>query len=654
MTRRSAKRASAESPGEAGPTRRSAAGPALQVAALGIVFGDIGTSPLYALQAALSAGGGETATPGGAAGLASLIVWSLIAVVTIKYVILVLRADHHGEGGILALSTLVAAAGRRPTPWVVAAGILGAALFMGDSVLTPAISVLSAVEGLRVAEPGLPDIVVPASVVILVVLFAIQHRGTGKVGQIFGPIMMVWFVCLAALGIPHIAAHPAVLSALTPIAAITFVAAHPVTALASLGAVVLALTGAEALYADLGHFGRVTIRRAWLRVVLPALVINYLGQAALVATDPATARDPFFHLAPTGLRWPLVVLATIATVIASQAVISGTFSLVRQAINLGFLPKMRVASTSPVYRGQIYLPTVNMFLMFAVVVVVIVFKSSGNLAQAYGVAVTCVFSLTITLLMMLARRRWKWHWWQVALFIGTVGLLEAGFLVANLAKIATGGWLPLVIAAIVALVMLTWHTEQRRLVRLRRDRTGLLARFAHTELPTLARVPGTVIYPHSTPQAVPVALRLTVELSQVAAARLIVVHVKDLPVPYARPSERVRLAEVAPSGLGLFEVIVRFGFHEPRDIPGRLAGVRDSDGLPLLSDDTRYVVSDLRLDTTAAGRSMSYRRRLFNALTLLADNPVRQFHLPSTRTVTIGANLPIPATPRGTGWHRQE
>lgn len=621
-------------------TDRSPTAGAMTLTALGVVFGDIGTSPLYAVAAAVGPGGPVQVTQAAVLGLLSLIVWSLMLIVTVKYVGIVLRADHDGEGGILALSTLVARRlPRRAGRAAVVAGILGASLFVGDAVLTPAISVLSAVEGIRVADPTLPHLVAPAALAILTALFAAQRFGTERIGRAFGPVMALWFLTLGALGLPQILAHPTVLLGLSPVYAVRFALDHPGSAFLTLGVVVLALTGAEALYADLGHFGRAPIRRAWFAIVLPALVVNYLGQGALVLANPSAAGAPFFHLAPRALLVPIVLLGTAATIIASQATIAGTFSLARQGIRLGYLPHLRITSTSRTRGGQVYLPMVNWAVYGAVVVVVLGFGSAARLATAYGVAVTTVFTLTTTLVVFLARARWNWGRGRLALFVATIGTLELAFLAANLTKVVHGGWLPLAIAAVTATSMLTWRAGQKLVVAARRARAGSLSTFLSHDLPSLTRVPGTVVYPHSASDAVPLALRLTSQLAQVAHTHLVIVRVASLAVPYAAPSMRVQADLTAPPGSGVDVLTVNYGFHEAPDLPSTLGAWIGPDGQPLIDDNTLYVVASLTMGTQPTHRMAQWRQRLYNGLASLSDSPTRQFGLPSGRTLTITAEV---------------
>ncbi|MDT7606315.1 MAG: system potassium uptake protein, partial [Pseudonocardiales bacterium] len=437
----------------------------LALGALGIVFGDIGTSPLYAVQTVFSIDNNAVSpAPDDVYGVVSLIFWSVTVIVTIKYVSFILRADNDGEGGIMALAALVrsvSVTSARRAAIALALGVLGASLFYGDSLITPAISVLSAVEGLEVARPDLAQAVLPIGIAILTLLFVVQRWGTHLIGRLFGPVMVLWFVTIAVLGVPHILAHPGVLRGLSPTYIVSFVAGHPLTAFLAMGAVVLVITGAEALYADMGHFGRLPIRVAWFVLVWPALVLNYLGQAALILNDPGAVANPFYLLAPDWARLPLVILATAATVIASQAVISGAFSVSRQAVRLGFLPHLTVRHTSTRESGQIYVPAVNWLLFGGVLVLMVTFRSSSRLATAYGLAVTGTLLLTTSLFLIYAATAWQWARWKLVLAAVVFGGIELTFLAANLTKIVHGGWLPLVIAAVVVTVMTTWQRGRR-------------------------------------------------------------------------------------------------------------------------------------------------------------------------------------------------
>ena len=448
-------------PAGTGRSPKQAAMTTLVIAALGVVFGDIGTSPLYSLQTVFSLDHNKVqATPGDVYGVISLVFWSITLIVSVKYVTIIMRADNHGEGGVLALAALIRRmAGPRSvvTVRVILLALVGASLFYGDSVITPAISVLSAVEGLKVSAPSLADLVVPIAITILTILFVSQRFGTHRIGALFGPVMTLWFVTIGVAGLAHVLPHPDIIKGLSPSYAAAFVAERPFIAFVALGAVVLCITGAEALYADMGHFGRPPIRRAWFFLVFPALTFNYLGQGSLILGDPSATSSPFFLLLPGWARIPMVVLATAATVIASQAVISGAFSVSRQAVQLGLLPPLRIRQTSEHEAGQVYLPAVNWALFAGVLVLIVVFRSSERLATAYGIAVTGALLVDTALLVVVARRRWHWRPWQLVLAAVVFGGIELSFLAANLTKVLSGGWLPLLIASTVFLIMTTWR-----------------------------------------------------------------------------------------------------------------------------------------------------------------------------------------------------
>ncbi|HEV2929301.1 MAG TPA: KUP/HAK/KT family potassium transporter, partial [Propionibacteriaceae bacterium] len=478
------------------------AGIGLMSGALGVVFGDIGTSPLYAMQTVFSLDNGAVRpVAADVYGAVSLVFWSLTLIVSVKYVVLIMRADNEGEGGVMALAAfarrVVGGVGARSVALVMGLGVLGAALFYGDSVITPAISVLSAVEGLETSSPSLTRLVLPISAVVLTLLFAVQRWGTDRVGGLFGPVMTLWFAAIGAAGLAGILPHPDVLRALSPTYGVQFLLDRPGIAFVAMGAVVLAITGAEALYADMGHFGRSPIRRAWFFLVFPSLTLNYLGQAALILHDPAARENPFFLLLPTWSRLPMIVLATAATVIASQAVISGAFSVTRQAVRLGFLPPLRIRQTSQRHYGQIYVPSVNWLLFVAVLVVVLAFGSSARLATAYGVAVTGTFLLTTTLFLVVARNQWHWPIWQwlpVGLLFGGI---ELTYFTANLTKISHGGWLTLLIGVTMFAVMVTWRRGSQIVTARRVDMEGPLPEFlSRLRAMNLARVPGTAVFPH--------------------------------------------------------------------------------------------------------------------------------------------------------------
>jgi KUP system potassium uptake protein len=619
----------------------------LALGALGIVFGDIGTSPLYAVQTVFSIDDGAVKpTIADVYGVVSLIFWSITVVVSIKYVSFILRADNDGEGGIMALAALVrgvAGGTARRAAFALALGVVGASLFYGDSLITPAISVLSAVEGLEVAQPGLADAILPIGAVILTVLFAAQRFGTHKVGRLFGPIMVLWFVVLAAMGLPHIIGHPGVLLGLSPTYVISFIADHPFTAFVAMGAVVLVITGAEALYADMGHFGRRPIRVSWFAIVFPALIINYLGQAALILDDPTAIANPFYLLAPSWARLPLVVLATVATVIASQAVISGAFSVSRQAVRLGYLPHLTVRHTSTVESGQIYVPAVNWLLFGGVLVLMFVFQSSSKLATAYGLAVTGTLLLTTTLFIMYAAIAWHWATWKLVLAAVVFGGIELTYLGANLAKIIQGGWLPLLVAAIVVTIMTTWQRGRRIITARRIEIEGSLPEFVemlHEE--QIPRVPGTAVFPHPTKVTAPLALRANVAFNHVLHERVVIVSIVSENVPHVPLGERLAIDDLGDDQDGILHLSARFGFQDEQDIPEVLRQACGlSSELDIDPDTAYYFLSKMTIERGPAPGMSSWRKRMFIGLSHNAATPAAYFKLPVDRTVIMGSRVAL-------------
>ena len=625
---------------------RHGKGPALVLAAIGIVFGDIGTSPLYAMQTVFSLNGGVVApTEANVLGVISMVIWSILIVVTFKYVTLAMRADNEGEGGILALVALLRAklSGRRRVATVLVLGMVGAALFYGDAVITPAISVLSAVEGLVVVNPDLESAVLPIAIVVLTALFAVQRWGTEAVGKAFGPVMTLWFVTLAALGVPHLAANPGILRAVLPTYAFAFVVDNPLVALVALGGVVLVITGAEALYADMGHFGAQAIRRAWYLLVLPALALNYLGQGAMILEDPTTIARPFFTMAPVWARLPLVVLATLATVIASQAVISGAYSVSRQAVRLGMLPRLLVRHTSREEGGQIYIPVVNWLLFVGVILLVVLFRSSESLAAAYGLAVTGTLVLTSVLFITLARRVWHVDPARVVVYVVVVVTLEVAFLAANLTKIAHGGWLPVVIAIAVVLVMTTWrwgsdvlHHEERQL----EGPIEYLAKVVRDG--KVPRVPGAAVFPHPNGTTTPLALRSNIDFNQVVHEHVILVSIVNENVPHIRHKDRVTVDDLGFPGSGFVHVKIRVGFTDSQDIPRGLAlAVGRTPDLDVDLDQAHYFLSLITVHATGPRGLRTVRKRLYAWLYHIAANRTEVFHLPPDRTVVMGAQLDL-------------
>ncbi|HEY0813053.1 MAG TPA: potassium transporter Kup [Pseudonocardia sp.] len=619
----------------------------LALGALGIVFGDIGTSPLYAVQTVFSIDDGAVKpTLSDVYGVVSLIFWSITLVVSVKYVSFILRADNDGEGGIMALAALVrgvAGASARRAAFALALGVLGASLFYGDSLITPAISVLSAVEGLEVAQPGLAEAVLPIGLVILAVLFAAQRFGTHSVGRLFGPVMVIWFVVLAAMGLPHIIAHPGVLLGLSPTYVFSFVADHPFTAFVAMGAVVLVITGAEALYADMGHFGRRPIRVSWFAVVFPALIINYLGQAALILDDPSAIANPFYLLAPGWARFPLVVLATVATVIASQAVISGAFSVSRQAVRLGYLPHLTVRHTSTVASGQIYVPAVNWLLFGGVVVLMLVFRSSNRLATAYGLAVTGTLLLTTTLFIMYAAIAWHWAMWKLVLAAVVFGGIELTYLGANLTKITQGGWLPLLVAAIVVTVMTTWQRGRQIITARRIDVEGSLPDFVgKLDEEQIPRVPGTAVFPHPTKVTAPLALRANVSFNHVLHERVVIVSILSENVPHVPLGERLAIDDLGNDHDGILHLSARFGFQDDQDVPEVLRqACALSTELDIDPDTALYFLSKMTIERGSGPGMSGWRKRMFIGLSHNAATPAAYFKLPVDRTVIMGSRIEL-------------
>jgi KUP system potassium uptake protein len=626
---------------------RQGSGLTLALSALGVVFGDIGTSPLYALQTVFSIDHNSVKpTPVDVFGVISMVIWSITIVVSIKYVALVMRADNDGEGGILALVALLRErlAHRHRLAVVMVLGMLGAALFYGDSVITPAISVMSAIEGVVVVNPSFRQLVLPASVVVLTMLFVIQRRGTKAVGRAFGPVMTLWFVVLAILGLPHIVRHPQILAALSPTYALAFVVEHPFTAFVAMGAVVLTITGAEALYADMGHFGARPIRASWFAVVFPALALNYFGQGAMILNDPTTIGNPFFNLAPSWATMPLVVLATLATVIASQAVISGAYSVSRQAVRLGLFPRLSVRQTSREEGGQIYLPVVNWILFFGVLLLIAVFRSSSRLATAYGLAVTGTLVLTSLLFLFLAHMVWHWAVWKLVAYTVVIGLLEVMFFAANLTKVVSGGWLPLLIATVVVTLMTTWRKGAGILAERRSEMEGPLDEFIEMIRDAgVPRVPGLAVFPHPNRTTTPLALRSHVNFNHVLHEHVVIVQIINENVPHIHHVERVIIDDLGYADDGIVHVGVRVGFNDSQDIPKGLAlAIGKAPELDLNVDDARYFLSVLTVHATGTARPMkNWRARLFVWMAHNAASRTEVFHLPPERTVVMGANLDL-------------
>jgi KUP system potassium uptake protein len=624
---------------------------AVVVAALGVVFGDIGTSPIYTLQTVFNPHDPHPVPVAhhNVYGVVSLIFWSVMIIVTLTYVTLVMRADNNGEGGIMALITLLrrwtGGRGRRTSAMLAAAGVFGAALFFGDSMITPAISVLSAVEGMNVIDPDLRDFIVPITAVIIVTLFSVQSRGTATVGRFFGPVMVLWFTAIGACGIRGIVDNPEILKALSPTYALTFMVDHFHIAFFALAAIVLAVTGAEALYADMGHFGRRAITVGWLGLVLPACTLNYFGQGALVLADESTVSAPFFLLTPEWARIPMVLLATAATVIASQAVITGAFSVASQAAQLGYLPRLRIEHTSASTIGQIYVPWINATLMIAVLILVFAFRSSAALAYAFGMAVTGTITITTTLFLHYARTRWGWPLWGVLLGGGLLLVVDLMFFAANLTKLVHGAWLPLTIAILTFTVMTTWQKGRRIVTRAREKAEGPLREFVdelvHRD-PPLVRIPGTSVFLNRGRDTAPLAMRAIVDHTHVLAEHVIIVSVETANVPRVPDSERMSHDDLGYAKDGIVHVEARFGYMERPNVPHALAllSAEDTEG-PIDLENASYFLSKLDLCMGDAHTMPAWRKRLFIATSHITADAAAHFGLPLSRTVIVGSRIEV-------------
>ncbi|MBN9372751.1 potassium transporter Kup [Hydrogenophaga sp.] len=613
---------------------------ALTLGAIGVVYGDIGTSVLYAVKEIFGSGH-VPFTHGNVYGVLSIIFWTLTTIVSLKYVVLVLRADNAGEGGLIAMLALAANAVKdkpalRRSLMVI--GIFGTSLFYGDGVITPAISVLSAVEGLTVISPALQHYVIPLTLLVLLVLFAVQKRGTGGIGRYFGPITLLWFLAVAALGVSHIVHHPEILGALSPHHALRFLWQQPGISFIILGAVVLAVTGAEALYADLGHFGKKPIRLAWFAVVMPCLTLNYFGQGALLLADPSAVSNPFFRMAPTWALLPLVVLATAATVIASQALISGAFSVTKQAIQLGYLPRLNLRHTSVRDTGQIYIPFVNWALFTAIVLAVVMFKSSSNLASAYGIAVTLDMLITTTLTFFVIRYGWKYPLW---LCVGATGLffvIDLAFFSSNMLKLFHGGWFPLVIGGAVFTLMMTWKQGRRLMSKAQQAEALELNGFLDAVFvePPL-RVPGVAVFLTADPGIVPNALLHNLKHNKVLHEQNLFVTVRSHQVPWIGMSERL---EVEPLGHDCWAVTIHYGFKNDPDVPAALEPLRLR-GCEIEPMTTSYFLSRDVVTPTLGSGMAPWREKLFAAMHHNAAGAAAFLHLPANAVVELGSKVEI-------------
>ena len=613
---------------------------ALIVGAIGVVFGDIGTSPLYALKETFAGHHPITVEPESILGVLSLIFWTIMALVTLKYVAIIMRADNRGEGGSLALLARVTelTKGSRATWFVTMLGIFAAALFYGDSMITPAISVLSAVEGLEVIAPQFREYVLPITAVVLTGLFWIQRYGTGAVGRFFGPIMCAWFGILAVLGMIHVWEAPAVLAALNPVHAVEFLFRHPWESFLALGAIVLAVTGGEALYTDMGHFGKFPIRAAWFSFVLPALVLNYYGQGALLLQDPGAIQNPFYLLAPGWALIPMVALATAATVIASQAVISGAFSVARQAIQLGYLPRMQIIHTSHMEAGQIYIPFTNWTLYLAVMALVFGFQSSSNLAAAYGIAVTGTMMIDTILVSFVVFLAWRWNPWLAAPLLVALLLIDFAFFSANAIKLLQGGWFPIVIALASFTTLTTWRRGRRLLFQEMGNLTMPLDQFIHSiENRPLTRVSSTAIYLTSRPEGAPSALLHNIKHNEVLHARNVLVTVLTAEIPHVAESDRV---EVVDLGQSFYRVLVRYGFMEQPDLPQALAAC-EAKGLAFDLNTTSFFLSREVVVPKLAPPMMLWREIYFIWMLRNAQSATDFFRIPTNRVVELGTLVEI-------------
>ncbi|ADO75686.1 potassium transporter Kup [Stigmatella aurantiaca] len=625
------------------PHRREASGPArpwlLVLSAMGVVFGDLGTSPLYALQESFHGPEAVAVTPGNILGVLSLFIWSLLLVVCLKYLTLLMRVDNHGEGGILALVALLRQGPARRGPgWAVGLGLFGAALLYGDGVITPAISVLSAVEGLKVATPIFEPYVVPLTVVILLALFAVQPLGTGKVGGVFGPIVALWFVSIGALGAWGVAHAPEVLAAFNPWHAVRFFQESGWHGVRVLGAVILCLTGAEALYADMGGFGRSPIRRAWFMLALPALVLSYLSQGAWLLHHPGSADAPFFRSLPAGALYPMVALATLATVVASQALISAVFSLTHQAIQLGYCPPMHIVHTSRGHMGQIYLPGVNGALMIACVGVVLGFRSSGALAAAYGVAVAGTMLITTVLFAAVVRERWHWPVWGWLPVVGGFLVLDLSFLGANLLKVVEGGWFPLAIGAAAFLLMEVWQRGRRLLIEHHNARgLELNTLLQGADANGLPRVKGTAVFLSGILHGAPLVLVHHLQHNRMLHEHVVLLTVHTEPVPAMGPSERV---SQEPLGPGITRVVARYGYMEHPDVPDALRRAREF-GLTYPPEEVTYYVGRVSIRAQRGGGVPRWLKRLYGVMQRNAHPMIDYVRLPSQQVMELGARIDL-------------
>ncbi len=611
----------------------------LAVGAIGVVFGDIGTSPLYAFKETFVGHHPLAVDQLHIFGVVSLIFWSMMLIVTIKYVSVIMRADNRGEGGSLTLLALISrlSPGAGRARWLVLLGVMATALFFGDAIITPAMSVLSAVEGLIVVEASLQPVVVPIAITILIGLFVIQSRGTAKVGALFGPIMIFYFSVLAVLGVVNTVANPEILGALNPWWAVQFFLDDPLRGFLALGSVVLAVTGAEALYADMGHFGRGPIRMSWLWIVLPALTLNYLGQGALLLATPAHVVNPFFLMAPESLRLPLVILATAATVIASQAVISGAFSVAQQAVQLGFLPRLKITHTSARAAGQIYIPVINWALLFLVVLLVLGFKSSTNLAAAYGIAVTGTMFIDTILVSVLILNIWKWNKLWAIPMLAVFFIVDTAYFASNLTKVPDGGWFPLLVGAITFTFLTTWAKGRRLMMERLRESAMPIEVFIKSAATAAIRVPGTAVFMSSSPEGVPHALLHNLKHNKVLHERILILTVVIDEVPYVDGEDRV---EVRDLGANFYRMVVRYGFMQELDIPGVLKSVENCGPKIKMMDTSFFLARQTLLASDRPGMPI-WREKLFSWMLANSESAMEFFKLPTNRVIELGSQVEI-------------
>lgn len=613
----------------------------ISLAALGVVYGDIGTSPLYALRECFHGPHGMTPIPANVLGVLSLIFWALVIIISIKYLVFVLHADNNGEGGVLsltALATPIKPSGKSERKLLILMGIFGAALLYGDSMITPAISVLSAVEGLTVAAPKLNQYIAPVTIVILVALFYVQQRGTAKIGKVYGPITFAWFASLAVLGIAQIIRYPKVLAAINPMHGVNFFTHNGWHGFLILGSVSLVITGGESLYADMGHFGKRPIRLVWFTIVLPSLLLNYFGQGALLLENPLAAANPFYMLAPSWALYPMIVLATAAAVIASQAVITGAYSLTMQAIQLGFSPRLKINHTSTTEYGQIYMPAINWALLAGCVAIVVGFRTSSNLAAAYGVAVTSTMVITTILLYVVARNRWGWSLWTAGGLVAVLLVIDLSFWSANIIKVTHGGWFPLLLAAAVLVVMTTWKKGRQILAERSQSDNQPLEEFLE-EVARIKplRVSGTAIFMNGNATRTPPALVNNLEHNKILHQHVLFLTVKTSLVPYVPPHQRV---EIEPVGNGFYRLRVFYGFMEDPEIPKALEGVQVP-GLPLDQKDVTYFLGRETIMASKRPGMALWRERIFALISQNATSATAYFCLPPDRVVELGSQIEI-------------